>query len=136
LCFNVLEHIAEDAKALGNLTYLLRRGGICAFFFLLSLFYSRKWTHWRDIIRRYTKTSLRALVANLPLKVVKMEYFNVIGGIGWWINKYIRKESLNDSAINIQIKIFDKYIVPFSKRLQPLARHLFGQSLACILRKV
>ncbi|MDR1266836.1 MAG: hypothetical protein LBJ70_00390 [Holosporales bacterium] len=67
--------------------------------------------------------------------MIKMEYFNCIGGLGWYANKYARVASLDDAAVHAQIKIFDNVVLPLSKLLRPITRHIFGQFLVCVLRK-
>jgi hypothetical protein len=89
--------------------------------------------------RRYTRKFLRVIIPSslhTSLHTVKMIYFNPIGGIGWWLDRFIKKKSIDDAIYAAEIRIFDKYIIPFSKILQPLTQHIFGQSLVCIMKKV
>ncbi|MDR2412273.1 MAG: class I SAM-dependent methyltransferase, partial [Holosporales bacterium] len=131
LCFNVLEHVPNDRKALRNLGTLLREGGhVCLFVPAFPALFGPM-----DALaghhRRYTKASLRAILPdNLQLK--KMAYFNFIGGFGWFLNKRRKQRTLNDTAVNTQIRIFDRYILPLSRALQPMTQAFFGQSLVCV----
>jgi hypothetical protein len=50
-------------------------------------------------------------------------------------NRLKRYDSLNDAAVNGQIALFDKYIVPVSRALDPLSRSFFGQSVTCVARR-
>jgi hypothetical protein len=59
----------------------------------------------------------------------------LIGGLAWWVNSLARHDSLDDTAVNAQIRIFDKYVLPASRLIDPLTREFFGQSLICIARK-
>jgi hypothetical protein len=86
--------------------------------------------------RRYTTRRLRELLSNQPVEIVRLNYFNPIGGLGWLANRLKRHNSLNDSAVNGQIVLFDKYVVPLSRALDPLSRNFFGQSVICIARRL
>ena len=43
--------------------------------------------------------------------IIRLEYFNPIGGLGWYINKFKKYDSLENESINGQIKFFDKCLV-------------------------
>jgi hypothetical protein len=70
-----------------------------------------------------------------PIEILELRYFNPIGGLAWWVNSLARHDSLDDTAVNAQIRIFDKYVLPASRLIDPLTREFFGQSLICIARK-
>jgi hypothetical protein len=69
------------------------------------------------------------------LEVVRCDYFNSIGGLGWLANRALRHGSLNDSAVNSQISLFDRWLVPLSRWADPATRKLFGQSVIAIGQK-
>jgi hypothetical protein len=69
------------------------------------------------------------------LEPVRADYFNPLGGFGWWANRFVRHRSLNDTAVNSQITLFDRWLVPISRGLDPVTRALFGQSVLAIGRK-
>ncbi len=133
---NVLEHIAEDGKAIENLIAALTPGGhlllnIPAFNFLYNDL-DRLAGH----IRRYNKRSLEALLKGKRVEIVELYYFNPVGGIGWWANSFKKHHSLNSTAVNNQIKIFEKFILPISRFLTPITAKFFGQSIVCIARRL
>lgn len=133
---NVLEHIEDDARAIANLVDVLKPGGhLLVSVPALMLLYNdldRLAGHYR----RYTTKRLGDLLADQPVELVRLSYFNPIGGLGWLANRLKRHESLNDDAVNGQIAVFDKYIVPLSRALDPLSRSFFGQSVTCIARRL
>jgi len=134
LCVNVLEHIPEDADAVCNLMGLLAPGGhllilVPAFNALYSDL-DRMAGH----LRRYTLADVPRLVDGHG-EVVRAHYFNAVGGLGWWVNRAVRHQSLNDQAVNGQIALFDRFVVPIARLLDPLARRWFGQSLIVVVRK-
>lgn len=136
MCFNVLEHIKEEQKALTNILERLECNGYLLLFVpaFQSLFNDKD--ELAGHLRRYTKKSLfHVLKTQKKIEIVKMEYFNPIGGIGYWFNKFIKHYSLNDKSINQQTKFFDKYLVSLSKAINPITVNFFGQSLVCVIQK-
>lgn len=135
LCFNVLEHLDDDRTAIGRLLEALPPGGhlllyVPAFQSLYSEM-DRLAGHYR----RYTRASLRKLVPDEGAAIVMMDYINPIGGLGWWLNKRIKHASLESSAVLGQIVLFDKYVLPVSRLLTPMFKTVFGQSIACVIRR-
>ncbi len=134
-CFNVLEHIKADNAAVQNMMEALKVGGrLLLFVPALPELYSDM-DRLAGHHRRYTKQSLSSALGNWADSVVRIEYFNPIGGVGWWINKFQKVNSLNDDSVNRQIVLFDKYILPLSRLINPLTRNFFGQSLVCVVEK-
>lgn len=133
ISFNVLEHIERDDLALQNLIDALKVGGrlMVAVPAMMSLYndLDRLAGHYR----RYCVKDFKCLLAGLPVQIEKLCYFNPIGAIGWWINRFRRHESLNSDEVNGQIELFEKYILPVSKFFDPLTRRFFGQSLICMV---
>jgi hypothetical protein len=86
--------------------------------------------------RRYTRKTMRLAVGVSPdYEIILLEYFNPVGGLGWWLNKFIKHNDIDSKNLNAQVKFFDKYMVPISKLLNPLTKSFFGQSLICVIRK-
>lgn len=134
LCVNVLEHVDRDADAVANLLTVLAPGGrLLIFVPAFQALYSDL-DRMAGHVRRYTTGALAALVP--PGAVIEMnEYFNPIGGLGWWANKFLPHRTLNDGAVNGQVKLFDRYILPLSRAVNPITRSFFGQSIVCVVRK-
>lgn len=133
---NVLEHIDDDVTALKNLADALKVGGTLMINVpALPALYNdldRLAGHYR----RYSIAGFKRVLAGAPVELLKLCYFNPIGGVGWWLNRFHRHESLNSDAVNRQIEIFEKYVLPLSKMLDPMTRRYFGQSLVCIARRI
>ena len=136
LSINVLEHIPRDDLAIQNLVTCLNPGG-CLLLNIPALAYL-----YNDLDRlagherRYSTKDLASLLKEQPVEILKLCYFNPIGGLGWWLNRLKTHNDLNDNVVNSQILIFDKYIVPLSKLTDPIFRRFFGQSVTCIARKI
>ncbi len=136
LCFNVLEHIQEDKKALENMLFLLEENGYLLLFVpaFQSLYNSKD--KLAGHIRRYTRKSLTEIINTIDhIEIVKLEYFNPIGAFGHLINKLFKHKSLASKSIAFQTRFFDKYLVSLSKEINPITKKMFGQSLICIIQK-
>jgi 2-polyprenyl-3-methyl-5-hydroxy-6-metoxy-1,4-benzoquinol methylase len=135
LCLNVLEHIEDHGLAVANLLKTLQSGGhLLLFVPAFEALYSPL-DRFAGHYRRYTRKELAQLIPVGAGQVVRNEYFNPIGGIGWWANKFMPHKSLNDGAVNGQVRLFDRYVLPISRRLNPLTRTIFGQSVVFAVRR-
>jgi 2-polyprenyl-3-methyl-5-hydroxy-6-metoxy-1,4-benzoquinol methylase len=132
VCLNVLEHISNDLLALSNMASILEPRGkviliVPAFPALYGPIDAKLGHH-----RRYEKRGFAALARRAGLKVVRLNYMNSVGFIGWWINaKLLPRQAQSES----QIRIFDRAIVPAMSRLESLVAPPFGQSIFAILEK-
>ncbi len=132
VCLNVLEHIEDDLAALRSMSSVLVPGGVIVL--LLPAFQclygpiDRNLCHYR----RYTRRSVLDLAAAAGLQIRNLHYMNAIGFFGWWANARIFRRSKQSA---MQIKIFDRLIVPLLSRIERLIRPPFGQSLFVVLRK-
>jgi hypothetical protein len=79
---------------------------------------------------------MERLIGACDAQIVKLCYFNPVGALGWSTNSLTSHRSLNSDAVNKQIELFDKYLVPISRSLDPLTRRFFGQSVTCVVRRV
>ncbi|MBX9690286.1 MAG: class I SAM-dependent methyltransferase [Candidatus Obscuribacterales bacterium] len=135
LCINVLEHIDKHKDALQNLMTVIRPGG---HLFLFVPAFNALYTDLDRLAghhRRYRKEDILALLPKNS-RIIKNKYFNPIGGLGWWVNGLVKHDSLNSGAVNGQITVFDKYILPISRSLDPLTAPFFGQSLIAVLQRI
>jgi SAM-dependent methyltransferase len=135
ICLNVLEHIEDDVQAITNLAKALRPGGhLLIIVPALELLYNdldRLAGHHR----RYDRNQMQSRLNRAGLDIVRCNYFNSIGGLGWLANRAMRHGSLNDKAVNSQITLFDKWLVPPSRLVDPVTRKFFGQSIIAVGRK-
>lgn len=132
VCLNVLEHIADDRRALEQMASILPRGGtvvlIVPAFPALYGPVDRNLSHHR----RYRRDSLRSLASGVGFEVEKLRYMNVVGFFGWWLNARVLKLGVQSAA---QITIFDSIVAPVMSRIERVIPPPFGQSLFVVLRK-
>jgi SAM-dependent methyltransferase len=132
---NVLEHIKDDAAAVRNLVDLLTPGGhlllaVPAFMVLYNDLDRLAGHH-----RRYSVKLLGSLLSDQPVEIVRLCYFNPIGGLGWFVNSLKRHHALDSDGVNGQIKFFDRYLISISRAADPLFRSIFGQTVICIAQR-
>jgi SAM-dependent methyltransferase len=135
MCFNLLEHVADDRSAVVNLLSVLRPGGN------LMLFVPAFRALFNDLDRlaghhrRYTRQQLLELVPSQLGVVRRNKYFNPIGAAGWWLNGLLKHDSLEATAVKGQVRLFESFVLPLSRALDPLTRGVFGQSIVCLVER-
>ena len=130
ICFNVLEHIEKDEKALENIFDILESGGR-----LLLFAPSHRWLYGSldqhlGHHRRYGKEELKRKLENAGFNVILLKHFNRIGILGWFLNsKILRRKRLP----SLQLRVYN-LLVPLFKMadLLPLP---FGTSLLAIAKR-
>ncbi len=137
VCINVLEHIVDDRLALTNMFNCLKPGGKL---FLLVPAHPALYGPLDTLaghIRRYNRKSIQNVLSESHFSVLKISFFNPVGGLGWWVNsKVLRPDNLSAPIINRQILVYDRFILPVSRFLNPLFRGFFGQSLWTIAKRL
>lgn len=136
LSINVLEHIEHDADAIANLVDALKPGG----YLLINVPAMQGLYNDLDRLaghfRRYSVSDFDRLLTGLPMEVIQLRYFNPLGALGWWANRFKKHQSLDSDLVNAQIVFFERFLLPVSRLLDPIARRFFGQSLICIARRL
>lgn len=135
IIINVLEHIEDDLKTINNLLSTIKKDGY------LFIFVPAFNTLYNDLdklaghVKRYNKKDFFELNNKLNSEIVKIEYFNPVGGFGWFLNKFKRHNDLDSKEINNQMMYFDKYFLPISKVINVFTKKYFGQSLIVVFKK-
>lgn len=129
VCVNVLEHIEDDRAALTNMARAIRPGG--TIFLLVPAFPALYGEHDRadHHFRRYTKASLTATVAPLPMKIARSYYMNLPGFFAWLLLVRLLRQRLREQEIGF----YDR-LIPAIRRVEERFRPPFGQSLVAVLR--
>ena len=135
LACNILEHVAEDGLAVHQLLRVLPKGGHLLLYVPAFVALYNAMDRLAGHYRRYTRGTLAALVPADLGHLVRLDYVNPIGGLGWWVNGLLRPKLSDLDQVNGQIALFDRYIQPISQRLSPLFSRVFGQSISCVIRR-
>ena len=133
ICMNVLEHVADDVRALRFMHEVLVPGGraiilVPAFQFLYGTV-DRAIEHHR----RYTRKTLLPRMRAADFEIESAFYMNVIGMAGWFWNNRIKRTAEENPA---QIALFDRFIAPWAERVERILPPPFGLSLIAIGRKL
>ncbi len=94
VCLNVLEHIKNDDKALLNMYSLLKKGGNIFLLTPAHPFFYGSLDKNLGHERRYKIQHLVKLFVKSHFKIQRSYYFNLLGGLGWFINSRIFKRQI------------------------------------------
>ena len=130
LYIDVLEHIADDRGELDRARAHLAPGGRIlvlapAHRFLYSPFDSAIGHE-----RRYDRQTLRAAVPP-GLEVERMHYLDSVGMLASLANRLLLRSAMPTRG---QIALWDRWMVPTSRWLDPATGHRLGKSLVAVLR--
>jgi len=128
ICFNVLEHIADDAGALGAVRSKLRPGGALLLLVpahrLLFGEIDRSVAH----VRRYDKSGLRARLEAAGFSVVELRHVNPLGAVGWLVSsRILRRPQVPEGPLKLYdrlvplLRAADRVPLPFGLSLWAVA---------------
>jgi SAM-dependent methyltransferase len=127
---NVMEHIANDRRAVTNAKKLLNKNG---HLILLVPAYTALYNgldigleHWR----RYNRQSLKKLLSN-DFEIVMTQYFNLAGILGWLLTGSILKKQTLPPG---QLRLYDK-LVPLFRATDAMTFQQIGLSVIAIGKK-
>jgi SAM-dependent methyltransferase len=131
VCFNVLEHIRDQAAALRNISDILIPGGC-----LLLIVPAVPWvfgTVDRALghYRRYMPGSLRAALVAAGFAIDSLEWMNFPGIFGWLLNNRLLRKTAESPR---QIRFYDRWVVPWTQAVERLIRPPVGLSLVGVAR--
>lgn len=128
---DVLEHIQDDRSELERAAALLKPGG-----YLVVLSPAMDWlfSPFDEAIghfRRYTRKSLRS-VAPANLKPIDVSYLDSIGVLASAANHFFLRAS---QPSRNQIQIWDRFMVPWSRAIDPILGFRLGKSVIGIWQR-
>jgi SAM-dependent methyltransferase len=129
---NVLEHIPDDHRALGDIFESLAPGGkivlwVPAFEALYGKF-DQRIGHYR----RYRRNELLAVVHNVGFQQVTARYANLPGFFAWWLVVRVLGRTPTDGRL---ASIYDRCFIPVIRRVERIVRPPFGQSLLVVAQR-
>ena len=132
IAINVLEHIEDDVAALRSLARSLRAGGHVVLFVpgYQQLYgeFDRAVGHFR----RYTPTTVASAARQAGLDVEVARPVNFFGAFAWWAA--VRKGG-SEAPDPKLVSLYDRLVVPVTRRVEKRFRVPFGQSILCVARK-
>jgi SAM-dependent methyltransferase len=130
---NVLEHIADDTAELDTMFQTLERGGRIFVFVPALPWLSGSFDHQIGHFRRYKKSELESKCRKVGFRVIKSGYFDFIGVIPWWVKYRLLKSTMLESS---SVKLYDKWVVPVIRVVEPLIRPPIGKNAFLVAEKV
>jgi SAM-dependent methyltransferase len=130
LYFDVLEHIREDRAEMEIAATHLKPGGHIA---VLSPAHQWLYTPFDEAIGHYRRYNRQSLVAVAPpsLKLEKLVYLDSAGLSLSAANRLVLQSSSPSAR---QIKIWDHFLVPVSRVMDPMLRYRLGKSILAVWR--
>jgi SAM-dependent methyltransferase len=127
--FNVIEHLADPAPLLRALAAVAPGAALILFVPALPVLYGTL-DEQAGHFRRYTMAALRAALDGIA-DIEELDYFNGLGAFAWFVAARVLRLPLNGEATSQSISLYDRLCVPVARRLDPLTRRFFGQSILC-----
>jgi len=132
IAVNVLEHVEHDLDFLRAAHRTLAPGG--ALLLLVpavpALYGSldKAFDHYR----RYTRSGLRESLLNAGFQIERLHYLNMVGVAAWFAaGRIFRRTTLRRA----QVQLYDRWVIPWLRRIESLIHPPLGQSLLAIARK-
>jgi len=131
-CVNVLEHIEDDVAALKMFRDVIVTGGhVLIYVPAIQAAYGpldAELGHHR----RYSKRTLSAAFSAAGLELIRLQYANAIGLIGWMYNSHVTKTRHHSVE---QVKLFERFVAPWALPMERLIPPPLGSSLVAVGRK-
>lgn len=129
---NVLEHVERPVGFLdAAYARLAPGGGLLILVPALPALYGsldKAFEHYR----RYTRPELRRDLLDAGFEIERLHYMNLIGIAGWFVaGRVMRRTTLGRG----QVRFYDRWVIPWLRRLESFAHPPLGQSLLAVARK-
>ncbi len=132
LCVNVIEHIEDDFLAVRNMVDALPPGGhLCLFVPALPFLFGTL-----DVLdghhRRYTRRTLLQRVEKLPVNLLNIHYFNILGIAPMFLKgRVLKQKTHTDDNYNVM-----NLALPIVRPLERMCPPPIGISLAATFQKL
>jgi SAM-dependent methyltransferase len=130
---NVLEHIRDDRAVLEVLRTRIKPGGWLLIFVPATPFLYGAIDARTGHFRRYTKASLREVVESAGFAVERIEYFDLLGMVPWFIlGRVLRQDTVTAGVAGI----YDRLVVPLCSLADRVTQKRIGKNLICTARRI
>jgi SAM-dependent methyltransferase len=132
IAVNVMEHVERDAEFLRAAHATLSRDGALLLLVPAVPAIYGSLDRAFDHFRRYTKSGLRDLLLDAGFEIERLHYLNVIGVAAWFFaGRVMRRRTLGRT----QVRFYDRWVIPWLRRIESGIHPPIGQSLLAIARK-
>ena len=129
---NVLEHIRDDRAVLKLLKTRIKPGGALLIFVPAVPFLYGALDARAGHFRRYTKSTLRAVVRDAGFEIERLEYFDLLGMLPWFVaGRVLRRETVAPALTGF----YDRFLVPLSSLVDVAIGKRLGKNLICTARR-
>ncbi|HEY0519585.1 MAG TPA: class I SAM-dependent methyltransferase [Ilumatobacteraceae bacterium] len=129
---NVLEHIADDHQALGDIYEALAPGGKMVLWVPAFEALYGKFDHRIGHYRRYRRNDLLALVHKVGFQQVTAKYTNMPGFVAWWLIVRVLGRAPTSGRL---ASVHDRFFIPVIRRVERFVRPPIGQSLLVVAQR-
>lgn len=137
ICFNVLEHIEHDVKALQWVRESVGKGARLGLIVPAHQSLYGRMDLEAGHFRRYSCSGLSKVLMDAGWQVDRLRYINAVGAFGWWFHNRVRKSAgLQDRHVNEQMSAIDRWLPRIARITDPLLGRLFGLSVVAWGRSV
>ena len=126
--FNVLEHIEDDVAVLRTASTLLLPGARLVLFVPSLPFLYGSIDAEVNHYRRYTKATLSAAVQAAGLRLQRIEYFDFLGIVPWFIAGRVLRRTPSGSGL----RGYDRFVTPVCRAFDRLIGPPVGKSLIAV----
>ena len=128
LYIDVLEHIEDDKSELAQAVRFLRPGGRLI---VLAPAYQALYSPFDKAIGHFRRYDRRSLIACAPpsCRLEKADYLDCVGVIASSVNRAMLKQTV---PALWQMMLWDKYMIPVSRVLDPLLGYHLGKSVVAV----
>lgn len=133
---NVLEHIADDVKAMTTCHEILSpvEGKLLLLVPAHQFLYGTL-DEESGHFRRYSKKEIVRLARISRFKVLDLYAFNMSGALGWFLNYCVlKRKGTNNAPASLQVDFYDRFLVGPSRFLEEKIRPPVGISYIAILQ--
>lgn len=132
IAVNVLEHVERDAEFLSAANRILAPGGALLILVpaMPALYGSldKAFDHYR----RYTRSGLEQSLRTAGFEIETLHYLNSVGVAAWFAaGRVLRRTTLGRA----QVRFYDRWVIPWLRRIESRFHPPVGQSLLAIARK-
>jgi SAM-dependent methyltransferase len=129
---NVLEHLADDVGCMRLIHEALRPGGAFAVYVPARAELFGSLDESVGHLRRYSRPLLQARLEQAGFFVQWVRYGNLAGVVPWLFTGKVLKRA---SIASGDLRLFDRFVLPISARVESVLRVPYGLNVAALARR-